>query len=287
MSVDGGGPLANLTGWTRQLAATFLDVAPQDFDALAASYGLLEVAPGRFRAVDVAGLAETIAYATPPRGPEWCRSHARDGFASIPNMIGSHDLDDLSTWAREKLAAGDDQADGVNALRSPEGGIVRVNYLDRDPESLSLFRRLPLAEEAARIVTDAVLYRLSIVVRSYTVPPEIGRHRDPRWSSRVTSTPVFAFGIHLEATRGEAGDVYYVPTSHRLADTGMVVDVDAPALEEVTPATEPGDVVVHNLGVLHGAHRYRRAHKRVTVYASFASAREVAASSWGPPRVVR
>jgi hypothetical protein len=274
--------MVDLNAWSHLRAQAFLDVGPGDFAELVERFRVREVSPNHYRADDIAGLAETLLAQAHADRRDWRGTFHRDGFATIGGLVDSAGVATLQTWARKLLAAGDARPPGVAIVAGPNGAILRMNYLDRDAESVALIESLPFAEFAREIVDDAVMYRLCVVVRSDSSPPELGRHRDPRWTGRTYSMPVFAFGMHLDATTGEVGDVYYVPGSHRLSGEGTVVDFASPALVEITPATVRGDAVLHNLGVVHGAHPYSVARERVTIYCSFASEQEVRATRWGP-----
>lgn len=274
--------MVDLTRWSRTRAQDFLDVAAWEFEALATQYRLREAQPGLFLAQDVAGLAESLTAAEHDGFRDWRTEFYCDGFAQLNHLVDDSHMDALDTWARARLVAKDNQPPGAEAMFGPTGRLVRVNYLDRDPESVALIRELPLLDLAQQLVNDPIMYRLSVVVRSNHIPPELGRHRDPRWTGRVHPDPVFAFGIHLESSPGDVGDVYYAPGSHKLAADGRLCDVDDVTLAEVTPATERGDAMVHNLGIVHGAYPYTAPRERITIYCSFASAREVGSTAWGP-----
>jgi hypothetical protein len=268
--------------WTRERASSFLGTSLAGFDRLIERFSLRESGDGMYLAEDVAGLSEALSAETHRATPGWHGEFYRNGFARLANVIPEEQMALVGSWARERLAAADDQPAGAQALCGATGHLVRVNYLDQDQTSVTLIRQLPLAELAKELVDDAVLYRLSVVIRSKSVAPELGRHRDPRWSARRFSLPVFAFGLSIDSTPGETGDVYYARGSHRLDCSGVLAHVDEPTLVETNVPTERGDAVLHNLGVVHGAHRYPIDRERITIYCSFASAREVTAAPWGP-----
>jgi len=274
--------MAAVTCWTRSRAVSFLGVDTETFDDLVRRYALREMRPGEYSADEVAGLSETMAAAAHEATSGWRGAFYREGFAHLPKAVTHEQMALVSTWALSRLAAGDDQPVGVAASYGPTGQLARVNYLERDVASVALIRELPFSKVAKELVDDAVIYRLSVVGRSLSSPPELGRHRDPRWAARTFSTSVFAIGLSLESAPGDMGDVYYSPGTHRLDVNGLLPDAENPSLPELTISTERGDAVLHNLGVVHGAHRYQADRERVTVYCSFASAREVAHAQWGP-----
>lgn len=109
---------------------------------------------------------------------------------------------------------------------------------------------------------------------------ESGRHSNPRWIKRVLSDPVLVIGIHLSPSLGEVGDVYYAPGAHLLPKGGRVTTTESEVAAQ-TPATQHGEVRVQNLDVLYGTYRCEVPRRRVTVYCSCASRREIDGSTWG------
>lgn len=256
---------------TAESAQAFLGVAPLEFEHLASAHRLRRSVDGLFYADDIAGLAETTSPNTKTCSTPWLRSFQRNGFAHLAGLLSESEMSDLERWATGWLKHPHDNGMAVERVVDPAGNVVRINYLEQDEASSSLVQNLPLRDTARQILSDAALYRISIVHRSHEVPPELGRHRDPRWSARAHCAPIFAIGIHLDVCAGTSGDVYYVPGSHRLSCDGSLPEITDPELTEITPPTQRGDAIAHNLGVIHGAHRYAKPGERVTVYCSYAS----------------
>jgi hypothetical protein len=267
------GPAVTGEAWSLDRASAFLAVpGPAARQALAEA-GIIAGEAGRYRAADVAACSESLRLREWSQRRDWTLGYQRDGFALLRGKADPAALAAIADAAYRAVPA----PDGTRPefLYGGSGKVLRVNRLEKDPAILSLVRAMGLEAIAARLIDGPVLYRVSLVRRGHDNPPELGAHRDPRWTMRRTCDPVCAFGMTFEGSAGEPGDVYYQPGSHRLGPGGRAAPADRAPDREVIPRTAPGDVVLHNLGVVHGAGRYGRPRDRTTLYCSFASQREL------------
>lgn len=261
--------------WSLARSSAFLAATEPAALRILEAAGVMVDGSGLYRAVDVAACSESLRLRNWSERRDWTSDYQRDGFTVLRGQI---DPDALSKIVEAGYQAGPAQ-DG----RQPElvynesGKILRINGLERYPAILSMVRTMRLETIAARLIDGPVLYRVSLVQRGHDNPPELGAHRDPRWTTRRTCDPVCAFGMTLDGSTGEPGDVYYQPGTHLLgSDSRAAPAVRSPG-SEVLPTTSPGDMVLHNLGVIHGAGRYTRPRNRTTLYCSFASQKELSA----------
>ena len=132
--------------------------------------------------------------------------------------------------------------------------------------------------ECVTRVADAVfggpygVYGVTLVVSQPGEGRGMAMHRDPTWSSRSTGDPVFAVGLPIDPATVANGAVSFVPGTHlQAADPpSATIDDDGEIIVEV----DPGDAVIHNLGVWHRSRRNVSALPRRVVYYAFMSYHE-------------
>lgn len=127
----------------------------------------------------------------------------------------------------------------------------------------------------------SLVYNTSLVVKipGYGVPIPV--HRDPTWTTRSTRDPVFTVAFYLDTSDDTNGGVYFLPGTHR---TRQGRASDLPAENEnwwrhgICVRTSPGDVIIHNLGVIHGSKPNYSLALRRTLYYSIISIKEAQSS---------
>ncbi|MCW2934342.1 MAG: hypothetical protein JWM19_5304 [Actinomycetia bacterium] len=262
-------------GWSLDRASAFLGSPGPVARRILGAAGVTVDGAGDYQAVDVAACSESMRLRDWWGRRDWTSDYQREGFTLLRGQV---DPDTLFRIVEASYRAAS-VADGGHAevVYGDSGKIVRINGLERDPAVLPIVRTMRLETVAAGLIDAPVLYRVSLVRRGHGNPPELGAHRDPRWTTRRSCDPVCAFGMTLDGSTGEPGDVYYQPGTHRLGPGSKAAPAIRSPDSEVLPVTSPGDVVLHNLGVIHGAGRYVRRRDRTTLYCSFASQKELSA----------
>lgn len=262
--------------WSLARVSAFLGVAEPSARQILNEASVPAHGPGQYRPVDVAAFSESQRLDHWSKRSGWTVDYQRDGFIVLRSRVDAETL--AGTVEAIYQVRPDTRGRGPELVRGPSGKLLRINGLEKNTTILPLVQSLRLEAIAAELIVEPVLYRVSLVCRGYDNPPELGAHRDPRWTARQRCEPVCAFGLTLHRTIGEPGDVYYQPGTHRLGADGIAAPaVRAPDIE-VLPSAFPGDVVLHNLGVVHGATRYLRPQNRATLYCSFASRSELSAT---------
>ena len=218
--------------------------------------------------------------------PEQVQFFDDHGYLVLRQWVTGGLLDDLQEAAARWIDDGNafSTAGGRNEdynLARREGGEVlfRINYLHNKGEAASLAllgspQVLGVAESLCG--PNAVPTYESLVFKAEGDGEQIPWHQDavhPRcWR-------IFNFDLYLDASRRGAGALRVVPGSQRrLLDPCQIRDEygwNAPGVVQVE--MEPGDVLLHDVMVLHGSEPAVGHALRRTVYLEFRAAEQIVA----------
>ena len=206
--------------------------------------------------------------------PPWMAQLERDGFVHLAGVV---DADVAVRLATLTLGSLDDHASSDDLVRTADGVPVKLLYpLDKYDEFVSVLGSQPVREVVDGLlpVGDSVLTWEDVLIKPPSVGVEVGVHQDIGLDP--TRDTVHSLGISLTAD----GDnpVYFLPGSHRMGPlTKSAVDaLWADCRDLFQPvATQPGDVVIHNVHVLHHSETNHSPKPRATWYLEFRSMRSL------------
>lgn len=207
-------------------------------------------------------------------GPLWKTDLERDGFVHLPGVMDADvaaRLAMLSLWSLDEYAASED------LVRTGGGVPVKLLYpLDKYQEFFAALgsREIRDLVDALLPRDDSVLTWEDVLVKPPAVGVEVGVHQDIGLDP--TRDAVHSLGISLNGDQDNP--VYFLPGSHRLGPlTKTAVDAlwrdcreDFRSVE-----TQAGDVVIHNVHVLHHSEANRSTRSRATWYLEFRSLRSL------------
>jgi hypothetical protein len=208
------------------------------------------------------------------------------GFVILRNRIGADLLQRLQhasvRWIADGHALADESAgDGdYNFATRPSGRVLfRINYLHNKEEAASLEllgspEMLGIAESLAG--PDFVPTYESLVFKNTGDGAPIDWHQD---AVHPRSQRIFNVDVYLDESRKGAGSLRVAPGSQK-----QVVDVcqlqeefgwDAPGV--VQTELNPGDVLVHDVMLVHGSEATLANKLRRTIYYEFRAAQQIIA----------
>ncbi|WP_394769618.1 phytanoyl-CoA dioxygenase family protein [Lacisediminihabitans sp.] len=208
------------------------------------------------------------------------------GYVILRNRIGGELLRKLQhasvRWIADGHALPDESAgDGdYNFATRPSGRVLfRINYLHNKKEAASLQllgspEMLGIAERLAG--PDFVPTYESLVFKNTGDGAPIDWHQD---AVHPRTHRIFNVDVYLDESRTGAGSLRVAPGSHR-----QIVDVcqlqeefgwDAPGV--VQTELNPGDVLVHDVMLVHGSEATLANKLRRTIYYEFRSAQQIIA----------
>ena len=200
----------------------------------------------------------------------WMSQLERDGFVHLPGVL---DADYVARLAILSLQSVDDHAFSDDLVRTGEGVPVKLLYpLDKYRDFVPLLGSHPVRAivDALLPVEDSVLTWEDVLIKPPLTGVEVGVHQDIGLDP--TRDKVHSLGISLNGDRDNP--VYFLPGSHRL---GPLTRTSVKALwrdcrDQFRPVTtQPGDVVIHNVHVLHHSEANLSPQPRVTWYLEFRS----------------
>jgi phytanoyl-CoA hydroxylase len=233
---------------------------------------------------------------------EQLESYRRDGFLVVPGAIAPRELALLQEAAdritAEAISYGEKlDAEGPIELSAADGfwdwNLDESLFLyAQDDTGRRVFRRSqgmwardpifrattahPLVLDAVRKITaeDAVPYDDAMVVKMPGAGAAVPWHRDPPGPPLIEktgdATPDFTLDIYLDASTVENGCVWGLPGSHRAGGpTGPEDPMDFDVPGAVPLEAQPGDLLLHSTGVLHGSPRNTSGQMRRTFYLHF------------------
>lgn len=209
----------------------------------------------------------------------------REGYLVLKNRIPAPLLERLQSAAVGWIADGrdvteDDPAavDYHYAVRGGERRMFRVDYLHGKGRSASLELLgspavLGIAESLAG--ADFVPTYESLVFKDAGDGAAIDWHQD---AVHPRTHRIFNIDVYLDASRAGEGALRVAPGSHLApVDVCQLQEEygwDAPGVIQVE--LEPGDVLVHDVMIVHGSEAVQGNRLRRTIYYEFRSARQIA-----------
>ncbi|MEL7004986.1 MAG: phytanoyl-CoA dioxygenase family protein [Bacteroidota bacterium] len=125
---------------------------------------------------------------------------------------------------------------------------------------------------------DYICYNMSLVVKVPNEGFEMVMHRDPTWTTRLLPSPVIAMGIYLDNSDSHNGGVSFFPKTHKIGEGGnLLAAITRSKVEnrpKCTPVVKRGDILIHNLGVIHGSLANKSQLTRRTLYFSLMAKKE-------------
>ena len=203
-------------------------------------------------------------------GDSWRARLERDGFVHIPRVLP---MEDVSALALLSLRSVDDYSESEDLIRTAGGVPLKLTYpLDKYPEFLTVLGRKEISDIVDRILprTDSVLTWEDVLIKMPLVGEGVGAHQDIGLDP--TRETIFSLGISLHDDSDNP--VYFLPGSHRLGPltTDAVTAIRRDCKPEFVPVvSQPGDVVIHNVHVLHYSEPNSSKRPRATWYLEFRS----------------
>lgn len=210
----------------------------------------------------------------------------RDGYLILKNRIPAPLLERLQTaaegWIADGRAVAEDDPAAVDYHHADRGGerrMFRVDYLHSKGRSASLELLgspavLGIAESLAG--ADFVPTYESLVFKDAGDGAAIDWHQD---AVHPRTHRIFNVDVYLDASRAGEGALRVAPGSHLApVDVCQLQEEygwDAPGVIQVE--LEPGDVLVHDVMIVHGSEAVQGNRLRRTIYYEFRSARQIAA----------
>lgn len=210
------------------------------------------------------------------------------GYVHIPAVLEGSELRALRAASDSVLyAAAYGAAQSRYVYQRASGGgepvLERVLHIhELGIEFLRLFRH-PLLKLVGRAVVGSpfVVYNASLVVKVPRVGIPIPVHRDPTWTTRTTGDAVLTIAFYLDNSDESNGAVHFLPATHR-PHGGRAPDVPSPDSRwwagGACARAAAGDVLIHNLGAIHGSQGNYTKSIRRTLYYSLLSVREAVSS---------
>ena len=189
------------------------------------------------------------------------------------HLPGVLDADDVARLAILSLRSVEEHAFSDDLVRTGEGVPVKLLYpLDKYRDFVPVLGSHPVRAivDALLPVEDSVLTWEDVLIKPPLTGVEVGVHQDIGLDP--TRDTVHSLGISLNGDRDNP--VHFLPGSHRL---GPMTRTSVKALwrdcrDQFRPVTtQPGDVVIHNVHVLHHSEANLSSQPRVTWYLEFRS----------------
>jgi ectoine hydroxylase-related dioxygenase (phytanoyl-CoA dioxygenase family) len=218
--------------------------------------------------------------------PEQVQFFDDHGYLVLRQWITGELLDQVRAAAPRWMADGDafsaagGRSEDYNLAKRAQGEVLfRINYLHDKGEAASLAllgspQVLGVAESLCG--PNVVPTYESMVFKQAGDGEQIPWHQD---AVHPRQYRIFNFGLYLDASRIGAGALRVVPGSQRrLLDPCEIRDQygwDAPGVQQIE--LDAGDVLLHDVMVLHGSEPAQGNALRRTVYLEFRAAEQIAA----------
>lgn len=242
--------------------------------------------------------------------------YRQDGFLHIPGLFSGPELEALQAAATRVVEEAKVYGRELDAARGPialkdDHGFAEWEELDerkflygrgRDGERLfrrseAMWKRDPIFRIATAnpLLLNAVHQVLglgvlgvndSMVVKMPGAGAAVPWHRDPSGNELIAefgdACSDFTCDIYLDASTEENGALLALPGSHRGGwDDIEPLDFDQP--DAVVLEAQPGDVLFHSLGVLHGSPTNSSGGLRRTFYVHFRPPEVFGTGFWDRP----
>ncbi len=200
----------------------------------------------------------------------WRAQLERDGFVHIPRVLP---MEEVSALALLSLRSVDDYSESEDLIRTAGGVPLKLTYpLDKYSEFLSVLGRREISDIVDRLLpkADSVLTWEDVLIKMPLVGEGVGAHQDIGLDP--TRETIFSLGISLHDDSNNP--VYFLPGSHRLGPltSNAVSAIRRDCKPQFVPViSQPGDVVIHNVHVLHYSEPNPSEKPRATWYLEFRS----------------
>ncbi|MBW3624005.1 MAG: phytanoyl-CoA dioxygenase family protein [Armatimonadetes bacterium] len=212
-----------------------------------------------------------------------------NGYLPIPGAIQPDELAALQAESRrliDRVRAG--EAEDEWTMRGPEGIPYYLEYLHSHPNtvSLKLLAHPTILDLAHRMVgPDFVPTFESLVFKLPEAGSSVPWHRDANADHHEQGRRIFNVDIYLDESTVENSCVWVVPGSHRWPQDRIDAMLERAKttfeLPGAVPAEmKPGDLLLHDIMVLHGSTENRSRALRRVIYYEFRSARHILNAGW-------
>jgi hypothetical protein len=195
----------------------------------------------------------------------------RNGYAVAPGLLSEAELAEVTSVCDALLegwrAGENDDADFWVTTHFSEAPVLyRVHNLEKKHPSVErLIGAGPFRELLTRVMGEAAFpTAFALVVKLARGGSEIIWHRDPIEASPGT---IFNFSIFLDDSDAENGCFEAVPGSHLWRDDVVVSEERPP--EAVPVGARRGDVLIHDVRILHGSGRSYSERRRLSICIEF------------------
>ncbi len=205
----------------------------------------------------------------------------KNGYVILKGVIAPDELTNLQSETQrliDEILAGGPAASSCN--RGPEGVPYYLTYLHSHPNDASerLLAHPTIVDLAARMVgTDCVPTYEALVFKLPGNGSSVPWHRDAEFD-RSTGHKIFNVDIYLDHSTKQNGVVWVVPESVHWSKAKIQEYLAIPSFEKpgmVAAEVEPGDILLHDIMVLHGSDINRQQSLRRVIYYEFRSARQI------------
>ena len=209
--------------------------------------------------------------------PQWLATLERDGFVHIPRVFGLEDMDRLAALAMQSV---DDFESSNDLIKTREGTPVKLLYpLNKYQEFVDFLGRKEIREIVDALIpkSDSVLTWEDLLIKVPSVGVEVAPHQD------IGLDPVrgMVHSLGLSLNSDADNPVFFLPGSHRFGPltSNAVGALSKDSHDKFRPVpTEPGDVVIHNVHVLHYSEPNQSSNARATWYLEFRNMHDLLAN---------
>lgn len=200
--------------------------------------------------------------------PQWLATLERDGFVHIPHVFGMKDVARLAALVMQSV---DDFASSNDLIRTREGTPVKLLYpLNKYQEFVDFLGRKEIREIVDALIpkSDSVLTWEDVLIKVPSVGVDVAPHQDIGLDPVRSTVHSLGLSLHSDAHN----PVFFLPGSHRLGPltSNAVGALSKDCHDKFRPVpTEPGDVVIHNVHVLHYSEPNQSSNARATWYLEF------------------
>lgn len=215
------------------------------------------------------------------------RFYDENGYVILRGVLQPDELANLQAESRrlmDEIASGGPADQWCN--RGPEGIPYYLTYLHSHPNSASLrlLAHPTILDLAKRMVGDDFVPTFeSLVFKLPGNGSSVPWHRDANFD-RSTGHRIFNTDIYLDDSVEENGVVWVVPGSVHWSREKIAEYLALPTFEKpgmVAATMNPGDILLHDIMVLHGSDINHSDKLRRVIYYEFRSARQILSTkSW-------
>ena len=200
--------------------------------------------------------------------PQWLATLERNGFVHIPRVFAMEDVDRLADLVMQSV---EDFASSTDLIRTREGTPVKLLYpLNKYQEFVDFLGRKEIREIVDALIpkSDSVLTWEDLLIKVPSVGVDVAPHQDIGLDPVRSTVHSLGLSLHSDADN----PVFFLPGSHRLGPltSNAVGALSKDCHDKFRPVlTEPGDVIIHNVHVLHYSEPNRSSNPRATWYLEF------------------